>query len=147
MRFPKTVTRVSLLLVLTTLTFGCATVKLESSFAPNVEKTTLQSFHVVRQPNDERGIEELIKSELMAMGFSASSSDDMSPPNPVDAVITYVDRWMWDITMYMIDLNIQLRDPATGFVMGSGFSHRTSMARKPPEEMVKEVLHEIFSEK
>lgn len=61
-----------------------------------------------------------------------------------DAVITYVDKWMWDITMYMIELTIQVRDPKTDFTLAVGNSYHTSLTRKSPTEMVDEVMANIF---
>jgi len=62
------------------------------------------------------------------------------PTAPVDAIITYQDRWAWDITMYMIRLNIQVRDGKSGDIMASAESMRPSLERLDPPEMVKEVL-------
>ena len=53
---------------------------------------------------------------------------------------------MWDITMYMLELNIEIRHPRTDYVLATGRSFRTSLARKSPEEMVEEVIGEIFGE-
>ena len=62
-----------------------------------------------------------------------------------DVAVTYADKWVWDITMYMVELSINLRDPKTGFPLATGNSFHTSMSRKSPDEMVDEVLHNIFS--
>jgi hypothetical protein len=51
---------------------------------------------------------------------------------------------MWDITMYMLELNVEIRDPRTDYILATGKSSRTSLARKSPEEMVEEVIGEIF---
>jgi hypothetical protein len=52
---------------------------------------------------------------------------------------------MWDITMYMIALSISIRDPNNDVQLASGHSTRSSLVRKSPEEMVKEVLTKIFA--
>jgi hypothetical protein len=51
---------------------------------------------------------------------------------------------MWDITLYLLELDIKLRDPKTGFPMAVGNSFHTSMTRKAPNEMVDEVLDNVF---
>ena len=66
---------------------------------------------------------------------------------PVDVIVTYADRWMWDITMYMIEINIELHDPETNYVFASGKSYRTSLVRKEPDEMVDEVFRDMFKGK
>src|SRR5690242_21668455 len=83
---------------------GCATNNAVK--APDANLGRLKSFYVVRLPADERGVEKLIAARLSAMGYQSSSGEAASPPAPVDALVTYQDRWMWDITMYMIKLDI-----------------------------------------
>jgi hypothetical protein len=51
---------------------------------------------------------------------------------------------MWDIAMYMLELTVTLRNPDSGFPMAVGNSLHTSLTRKSPEEMVDEVIGNIF---
>jgi len=125
-----------------TLLGGCATV--ESARAPDANLKNLKTFYVTRVPEDERGIEKLIAARLGAMGFTATSGDAPQPPEKTDAIVTYQDRWMWDITMYMIKLDIQIHDGESGAVLARAQSMRPSLQRKSPEGMVQEVLGEIF---
>jgi hypothetical protein len=53
---------------------------------------------------------------------------------------------MWDITMYMLELTIVIRNPQNNFPIATGNSYHTSLTRKSPSEMVDEVLGNIFSE-
>ncbi len=124
---------------------GCASTSLTSDIDPSADLTSLQSFYVVKYESDDRGLEEKIAAELSAMGKNATSGTEPKPPSPVDTVVTYQDKWFWDITMYMLELNIDLRDPETNYKFATGRSYRTSMARKSPEEMIQEVLGEIFA--
>ena len=112
--------------------------------APDVNLNKLKSFYVVRLPADERGIEKLIAARLNAMGFQSTSGDPPKPEAPVDAIVTYQDRWMWDITMYMIKLDIQIRDGTSGAILAKGEVMRPSLQRKSPEGMVEETLGVIF---
>ena len=88
----------------------------------------------------------MIANELNSMGYQATSGVEQTSPIPVDAIVTYRDKWMWDITMYMLELNIDLRDPKTNYSFASGRSYRTSLARKSPEEMTEEVLVKILGD-
>ncbi len=121
---------------------ACASV--ESARAPDANVHKLKSFYVVRVPEDERGIEKLIAARLEKMGLAASSGDADKPAEPVDAIVTYQDRWMWDITMYMIKLSVQLHDPQSGAVIARAEATRPSLQRKSPQGMVEEVLGELF---
>ena len=127
-----------------TLSSGCVSTSLTSDIDPAADLTPLQSFYVVKYASDDRGVEAIIAAELNAMGKTATSGTDSKPPSPVDAVVTYEDKWFWDITMYMLELNIDLRDPETNYKFATGRSYRSSLARKKPVEMVHEVLGKIF---
>jgi hypothetical protein len=52
---------------------------------------------------------------------------------------------MWDITMYMLELRVTLRNPDSGFPIAVGNSFHTSLTRKSPEEMVDEVVGNILT--
>jgi hypothetical protein len=121
---------------------ACAT--LDSAKAPDANVKSLKSFYVTRVPEDERGIEKIIAARLSAMGYPATAGDAPQPRDRVDAVVTYQDRWMWDITMYMIKLDVQIHDGNSGAVIARAQAMRPSLQRKSPEGMVQEVLGEIF---
>jgi hypothetical protein len=111
---------------------------------PSTDLGKLKAFYVVHLPADDRNIDKIIADQLNLMGYKATAGESSSTPANVDAVVTYQDRWMWDITMYMIELNIQVRDPQTNFVLASGRSMRPSLERKSPPDMAQEVLQSIF---
>ena len=137
-----TLTRFLLACTAVLLVSGCA--KLTASVPPGTELSKLRSFYVVRLPPDNRGINQLIREDLATRGLEATTGPDTARPNAVDVIVTYEDRWMWDIAMYMLSLNITLRHPETNTLLASGQSYRPSLERKEPREMVKEVLDEIF---
>ena len=133
--------RVSMALPILMLS-ACATNN--ATRAPDVNLTKLKTFYVVRVPEDERGIEKLIAARLNSMGYQSTSGDAPKPEGPVDAIVNYQDRWMWDITMYMIKLDIQIHDGASGAILAKGGVMRPSLQRKSPEGMVEETLGVIF---
>ena len=124
------------------LVLGCA--KLTASVPSGSDLTRLKSFYVIRLVQDERGINQLIRNDLATRGLEATTGPESARPQAVDVIVTYEDRWMWDITMYMLSLNISFRNPETNTFLASGQSYRPSLERKEPREMVKEVLDEIF---
>ncbi len=128
--------------LLVLLLAGCATNR--ASHAPDADLHKLKTFYVARLPADENGVEKLIAKRLSVLGYQCTSGDAQTPPSPVDAVVTYQDRWMWDITMYMIKLDIQIHDGTTGAVLANGEVMRPSLQRKSPEGMVEETLGVIF---
>ena len=126
------------------LTSGCAINKATASLTPGSSLSGVKSFYVVKLPEDKNGVDELIRKRLVTMGYSATVGPERSVPYKADAVVTYTDKWMWDMTMYMIELTITVRNPASNFPMATGNSMHTSLTRKSPEEMVEEVLTNIF---
>jgi hypothetical protein len=124
------------------LTVGCA--KLTASVPAGTDLAKLKSFYVVRHEADGRGVNELIRDDLTARGMTATTGPESARPTTVDTIVTYEDRWMWDITMYMLSLNISFRDGTSNALLASGQSYRPSLERKEPSYVVKEVLDEIF---
>jgi hypothetical protein len=133
---------VSCLACVALLLSACAT--LESAKAPDANLKSLKSFYVAQETGDDHGIDKLIAARLTGMGYTATCGEAPQPASRVDAIVTYQDRWMWDITMYMIKLDVQLHDGESGSVVARAQSMRPSLQRKSPESMVQEVLGEIF---
>lgn len=129
---------------LAALLSGCATAQLHSDIAPGANLQGINKVYVVRLPKDERGVDKLIAERLTTMGKTATSGEKANAPADVDAIVTYQDKWMWDITMYMIELNVQVRNSKTDISLATGHSLRTSLVRKSPREMVAEVLNDLF---
>lgn len=121
---------------------ACAT--LESAKAPDANVKDLHSFYVAQEKDDDNAINKLIATRLSNLGYQSSFGAAARPPEHVDAIITYQDRWTWDITMYMIKLDLQIHDGESGAVIARAQSMRPSLQRKSPEGMVQEVLGEIL---
>jgi hypothetical protein len=127
------------------LATGCAVNRATATSDPTIKWDAIKSVHVKKLDADERGVQQLLANKLKARGFSVTVDPQ---PNPhADALVTYVDKWMWDITMYMLELTVQIRDPQTNFALASGNSFHTSLTRKSPTEMVDEVVDNILKTK
>lgn len=127
------------------ITTGCAN-RATAKLTPGSDLSNIKSLYIVQSPEDLDTCG-LIKANLEKRGFTATIGSDNKPAYKPDAVVTYVAKWMWDITMYMLELTINVRDPASDFPMAVGNSLHASLTRKSPEEMVDEVLTNIFSAK
>lgn len=125
-------------------TSGCAINKATASLTPGSDLSRIKTFYVVTLPADKNGVDKLIRDRLVTLGYSATVGPEKSPPYDADAVVTYVDKWVWDMTMYMMELTITFRNPTNNFPMATGNSLHTSLTRKSPPEMVEEVLTNIF---
>lgn len=100
-------------------------------------------MYVKKIPEETGGTNVLIADKLRSKGVVVTTGTE-PPPSNVDAVVTYIDRWMWDITMYMLELTITIRDPKTDFPLATGNSFHTSLTRLSPQEMVNEVVDNIY---
>jgi len=140
----KMVLSLVLLFVIALLTSGCSVNRATATLDPTADLVGIRSIYVKKFPPDRRGINLLIAAKLKKLGYLTKIVIDA--PSDVDAVVTYKDKWMWDITMYMIELTVTIRDPETDFPLASGNSFHTSLTRKSPEEMVDEVIDNIFKQ-
>jgi len=133
---------ISLLFVVILFNSGCVN-RATATLNPTADLDGIKSIHVTKHAKDGRGINILIANKLKEIGYQVTSGVDT--PVDVDAVVTYKDKWRWDITMYMLELSVSIRDPQTNFPLASGNSYHTSLTRKSPEEMVDEVINNIFN--
>jgi hypothetical protein len=131
-----------LAVVILTLLQGCAVNRATATVDPSANLQAIKRVHVVQLPEDDNKVNQTIADKLSAMGITATTSKDK--PKDVDAIVTYWDKWFWDITMYLLELTIVIRDPATDFPLATGNSMHTSLTRKSQKEMVDEVLDNIF---
>jgi len=140
----KTALLLAALATVATTTTGCAINRATATVDPSVNLGSLKAMHVAKQPKDDNDINVLIAEKLRSRGYNVTTGSEK--PSAVDAVVTYIDRWRWDITMYMLELTITIRDPGNDYPLANGKSYHTSLTRMSPSEMVDEVLNNIFKE-
>lgn len=130
--------------LIASLLSGCAINRATATVDPSADLRSLKTMHVVKLEEDGYDVNELIADKFRSMGYTVTTSKEK--PANVDAIVTYWDKWMWDITMYLLELTIAIRDPATDFPLATGNSMHTSLTRKSPKEMVDEVVTNIYKE-
>lgn len=135
------------LTVLTLFLSGCAIVDLRSSRLPDTDISELKTFYVIANDEDPGKVHQSVSDAIVELGFESSSGPKSQTPDNIDALVSYDDRWFWDITNYMIELNLIIRDPKTYYPLAEGESIRTSLARLSPKDMSKEILESIFNPK
>ena len=127
------------------IAYGCSN-RATATLEPGANLKAIKSYYVVHQPKDSHRIHELIRDKLVRDGLSATAGPELAQGSyKADSIVTYVDRWMWDITLYLLQLTVTLRDAPTGFPLAVGDSYHTSLTRKSAEEMVDEVMTNIFN--
>ena len=121
---------------------GCAVNRATGSVDPSANLSSIKSMYVKKLADDDNTYA-LIAYKLRTKGVTVTTGSEAAPAG-VDAVVTYLDKWMWDITMYMLELTITIRDPKTDFPLATGNSFHTSLTRLSPKEMVNEVVDNIY---
>ena len=123
---------------------GCAS-QSKAMLTPGSDLSKIRTVYVVKQPKDNKDIDDMFRVALEKRGITVIKGPELSMAYPADAALTYVDRWNWDITMYMIELTVNMRDPKSGFPLAMGNAMHTSFNRKSPPVMVDEVLNNMFN--
>ena len=138
-------TTVAFILMALLFVSGCSNVA-TATLSPGADIGRLKMFYVVHQPKDTRDLQNLIRDRIVKEGFTATAGPELPQSSyKADSVVTYVDRWVWDITLYLLELTVTLRDASNGFPLAVGNSYHTSLTRKSPEAMVDEVMTNIFN--
>lgn len=133
------------LLVTASILSGCAVNRATATVDPSANLGSIKTIYVKKFGPDKHSIDVLIADKARSLGMATTTGE--APATNPDAVITYVDKWMWDITMYPLELTIQVLDPKTDFTLAVGNSYHTSLTRKSLPEMVDEVMSNIFKGK
>lgn len=127
------------------MTTGCVN-RATASVSPSTDLSALKTMYVKKIPADNGGVNVLVADKLRSKGVTVTTGVE-APPGDVDAVVTYIDKWMWDMTMYMLELTININDPKTDALLATGNSYHSSLTRKSPPEMVDEVVDNIYKNK
>jgi len=135
----------SFILLVFSMMTGCATNRETASITPGSNLQTMKNFYIVKHPNDTNDVASLIKGAMEKKGYTTTVGPEIPPPYPADGVITYIDKWQWDLSMYLLELTINVRQP-NNFPIATGNSLHTSLTRLSPPNMVSEVLNNIYKE-
>ena len=85
-----------------------------------------------------------ITDEVALLGFDVSKGKKEKAPKDSKVILSYTDKWYWDMSMYMLSLEIIVRDKETNDYIAESFVERTSLIRKNTKEMAREALSEII---
>lgn len=132
---------VLILLIVLSLT-ACA--KLSSQVTPDTDLGQYDTYFVLRHEKDIRLLDKIIREEMILLGLKTKSGTIGQKPLNVDVIVTYEDRWAWDMTNYMLSLTIDFRNARNNVLLATGQSYRPSLERRPPKVMAREVLQSIM---
>jgi hypothetical protein len=128
------------LMLLGGLFTACAPYQVNHKFVGKSDLSEAKKFYVVHNPDDTTPLDIIIEEEIHNLGFIASRGEKEKMPDDTDVLVTYEFHWFWDLTNYLLQFEIELRDPATEYPLARGESWRASLARRSPQEMAGEIL-------
>lgn len=117
------------------------------SIAPGYSSSKIKnsrSFYVRKDEEDDDNLGQDIVDELTSRGYRATVGTSQKSPSKTDATISYNDKWAWDVTMYMLNLELQAREPGTDAIFATARTTRTSLVRKSQREMVRETVGKLI---
>jgi hypothetical protein len=67
-------------------------------------------------------------------------------PANASFVVTYVDRWAWDMRTFLRDIGIEVRDAKTGAIVADARSYQSSLAAMGDsyQEIVQRTANQLF---
>ena len=129
------------LLILCGISAGCSH-QISGGPESGVDMKRYRTYYIATdEPGDAT---KAIEADLRARGLSVSAGPASTVPPAADCKVLVKDKWMWDITMYLLEVKLEMVDGRTGAMLASGRCYRTSVVRKPADVMVKEITDRIF---
>jgi len=80
-------------------------------------------FVVLHQQKDSRHLDAVVAELMRARGLDAVASSEEGP----DYVVTYIDRWYWDMRTYLIDFRVDVREYGTNVLVATARSIQDSL--------------------
>lgn len=121
---------------------GCSSTT--SYRSPGADLAGYKRVWVEKNLSDDHRINEMIASELTALGYEVESGFETMRPRGFELIVTYEDEWAWDFKTYLIDISVTVRETGSSRVIASGRYFRPGVTNKAPAAMVREVVQSIF---
>ena len=122
---------------------GCSS-NVSIRLSPTADLTKYIKFYVQPLPVDGRGINRVNRDEMNNLGLKTTTGPATIIPRNIDMIVTYEDRWRWDLVMFMTSLTLNFRDVETDSIVASGQTTSGSFDGKTPSLMTREILLGIF---
>ncbi len=123
---------------------GCAINSQDAKIMPGVQLSEYKTFFVIEEDDDKRNVGGSIVDVLADKGFSASIGSPTEIPESTDILVRYDAKWSWDVTFYLLGLNIRFLEAGSLTPLATSTSEHSSITRKTRRGMVEEVLTNIF---
>lgn len=132
--------------VLMALSLGACVGNTSGQLSLPREQAEASTYFVQRHAKDTRDLASGIAGSMRARGFKATAGTESDRPADAAYVVTYVDRWIWDMRMYLADLRIEVRDAKDQSIVGFGQSSQSSLKAmgQTHADIVETALDQLF---
>jgi len=137
----------SALLVLLAVSFsGCSSVVESKYYSNRIRLDSLKRAYVVHDPASTYGCANAAEEALRERGLTVTSGFLQNKPPDVDFYIEVIDRWQWDVAMFLASLEIRFVDNATGEMIAIGNFHQSTFFHTFPDTKQKtfEVIASVY---
>ncbi|MFT3928594.1 MAG: hypothetical protein QM778_39055 [Myxococcales bacterium] len=106
-------------------------------------------FYVAWHEKDSRNLHQVVAGAIAARGLTVRAGPPAQRPSSVRFVVTYEDRWEWDIRMYLKKIVIRVHDVQTGALLGESEMHQGSLSAmgETYEDIIRRATQALFVER
>jgi len=103
-------------------------------------------FFVENHGEDQRHIEQIIAEAIRARGVTVTAGGLGERPADTAFIVTYQDRWSWDMRTFMREIKIDVRDAKNGALVAESRTFQDSMSSlgKTWEQTVRNTTNQLF---
>jgi hypothetical protein len=103
-------------------------------------------FYVEHQIKDDRNLHLITNGVLQARGLNASTGIEAARSADVKYIVTYEDRWAWDMRTYLREIKIEVQRANSSLTVAMSESHQDSLNAmgEPYEEIVAATTHRLL---
>jgi hypothetical protein len=105
------------------------------------------TFYVAGHDQDPRNLYNVVAGVMSARGLQVSAGPAAARPPSARFLVTYEDRWEWDMRMYLKKIVIRVHDAQTGVLLGESEMHQGSLSAMGDkyEDIVKQATDALFA--
>jgi len=130
------------LILFALLLASCTSVSTDNRHAADLAK--VKHLYVEHRQNDNHALDQLIVTELQALGYDAACGPTTMMPDNTQGIITYEDQWVFDFSTHMVALDLRVRSADKDQTIGSGHYFNRGVSRVSPENIVHAVVTSMF---
>ena len=138
--------RLVLLVLLAVCFSGCSSVVESKYYSKHVRLESMKRAYVVHDPGSTYGCANAAAEALTERGLTVTSGYIQDKPADADFYIEVIDRWQWDVAMFLASLEIRFVDNASGDLIAIGTFRQSTFFHTFPDTRQKtfEVIASVY---